>query len=629
MSAKKKRRRLCWRSLLFFPALWITIVNIFFHAGISKVESDANNVNAAIELKPPSQSQPSISKITTLAQEVDPYFSREPLLHRGCTLQFVDQTMAFCFSGGTLDQEIGQLIARRLLEYHFRCSANEIPVIDVTKESRQGRKCVWIQSVVANAESEDVVWDTMHTVETAMHTYSYRSPANPALLIADLFQDYYWLPTQNVAKEPHFFKGRRCLIDYTERPRNKPFRKQRYCANVRLSTQQPFLSFLEDLRLCDVVASNDLTPLILADSLGIPNLAMDPSKQEEYMNYIKGTNRSLDGWSNRLDLRPPPKAEREALSVKIAESFPYHLIQPSKPIEKKADLKTLVIIMGNIRGGDVTWNTFYKHMLDLNSADLALVIGQVPKEKQTSSLFQRAKYLYEFPEFHDWGEAVDQINGSAWRPFILPDANDLWGTWGGVAGKAGSGAIIFMARWYVAKFLVENNLLGQYDRFVLTRSDHYYGCDHDLSLLDNEYMWLPRGEDYTWGITDRHLICNKGQILKALDIYPSIVKHPERYVSPQFADFVPERLLRLRWEQENLWPWIRRFDRVMFTCAIDGDTTRWTEMSQHKVKEGVFLKYEYEYEETTCICKTGPCDFPYTKRKKRVGYPQRDQKLVW
>jgi hypothetical protein len=328
-------------------------------------------------------------------------------------------------------------------------------------------------------------------------------------------------------------------------------------------------------------------------------------------------------------MSPPSKEDRYTLSAKLAESFPYYLIQvPKESMEEENDLKTLVIIMGSIRGGDVTWNTFYKHMLDLNSADLALVIGELPEEKRKSSLFQRAKYLYQFPEFTDWGEAVDSINGSDWRQHILPQANDKWGTWGGVGDKPGSGAVIFMIRWYVAKFLVEENLLDKYDRFVLTRSDHYFGCAHDLSLLDNQYMWIPWGEDYKFGITDRHLVCNRDQILKALDIYPPIVRHPEKYASPQFADLNPEQLLRARWEQEQLWPWVRRFDRVMFTCAVEGDKTRWTEMSAAEVKEGVFLKYEFEYEETTCVCKTGPCNFPYTRRKMRVGYPQRDQKLV-
>jgi hypothetical protein len=620
---KKRRRRACWRSLIGFPFILYVIGNIFFHARIASVEHDEAAFAVMTADPPPTLTQPPIlvSSGKVMKQRItDPSFSREPFMQKGCELQFVDETMAFCYTAdGTLGGELGSRIGTRLLEYHYGCSSKRIPVINVSQESRNERKCLWVDKSTGNhdvVQPGDVIWGSS----------SYASPANPLLLVADLFQDYYWLPTTNIAKRPHFFNGRRCLIDNAEKPASCPFGKRK-CDNVQLSTHQDPFAFLEQLRLCDVIVSNAVVPLVLADSLGIPHVAMNLANEEEYRAHLRATDRTLPGSQTVMSL--PPEEDRSILSAKVAESFPYHLIQvPKESMEEKKDLKTLVIIMGSIRGGDVTWNTFYKHMLDLNSADLALVIGELPEEKRKSSLFQRANYIYQFPEFSDWGEAVDSINGSDWRQHILPQANDKWGTWGGVGDKPGSGAVIFMIRWYVANFLVEENLLEKYDRFVLTRSDHYYGCAHDLSLLDNQYMWIPWGEDYKFGVTDRHLVCNRDQILKALDIYPPIVRHPEKYASPQFADLNPEQLLRARWEQEMLWPWVRRFDRVMFTCAVEGDKTRWTEMSASEVKEGVFLKYEFEYEEATCICKTGPCNFPYTRRKMRVGYPQRDQKLV-
>eukprot|EP00547_Thalassionema_nitzschioides_P012911 CAMPEP_0194262728 /NCGR_PEP_ID=MMETSP0158-20130606/46690_1 /TAXON_ID=33649 /ORGANISM="Thalassionema nitzschioides, Strain L26-B" /LENGTH=384 /DNA_ID=CAMNT_0039002887 /DNA_START=1042 /DNA_END=2192 /DNA_ORIENTATION=+ len=383
---------------------------------------------------------------------------------------------------------------------------------------------------------------------------------------------------------------------------------------INVSSKQDIFSFLAAIRLCDRIVSNTLTPLVIADSVGIPNVATGRDLEDEYRKYGNVTNRVILEWDDRLNLDPISEEDRLAISSKIVESFPFDLISRSKPPNKPplSDLKTLVIIMGNIRGGEAAWKTFYRHMLDINSADLALVVGKVPKGQRNSSLFRRAKYLYEFPEFEDWGDAIEEVYGSDWKQFILPYANDKWGTFGGIGNKQGSGAVIFVIRWYVARFLVENNLVEKYDRFVLTRSDHYYGCDHDLRLLDNTYMWVPKGEDYKFGITDRHLVCNQAHILKALDIYPPILQHPEKYASKEFADLNPEQLIRLRWEQENLWPWVRRFDRVMFTCAVEGDKTRWTEKSKTVVKEGVFLKYEYEYEETTCVCKTGPCTFSFT-----------------
>ena len=40
--------------------------------------------------------------------------------------------------------------------------------------------------------------------------------------------------------------------------------------------------------------------------------------------------------------------------------------------------------------------------------------------------------------------------------------------------QQGSGGIIFLARWFAAQHIQRQNLIQQYDRFVVTRSDRYY-----------------------------------------------------------------------------------------------------------------------------------------------------------
>jgi hypothetical protein len=41
-------------------------------------------------------------------------------------------------------------------------------------------------------------------------------------------------------------------------------------------------------------------------------------------------------------------------------------------------------------GRELTWKTLYNNVLDVNNADLALMIGDISEEYQNSSLFQRA-----------------------------------------------------------------------------------------------------------------------------------------------------------------------------------------------------------------------------------------------
>lgn len=269
--------------------------------------------------------------------------------------------------------------------------------------------------------------------------------------------------------------------------------------------------------------------------------------------------------------------------------------------------RTLIIILGNLRGGELVWSTLYDNVLDPNQADLALMIGRVPTDHRTSSMYQRATYLWEFEEYDNWADAMDLISGTGWRSSLaklLPPESDLLG---GMklpnTTSGGSGAIIFMIRWFLSNEIQSNDLTNRYDRFVLTRSDHYYLCTHDLSLLSQDDLWIPSGEDYD-GITDRHLVVNSRDVLDALDILPELLKNPERYqdcISKKHCK--PESLIKKRWQAMGLDSRVRRFPRMMFTCATEGDTTRWKKMSDEIVPKGVHLKYKAEYRESQKNCE--------------------------
>lgn len=271
--------------------------------------------------------------------------------------------------------------------------------------------------------------------------------------------------------------------------------------------------------------------------------------------------------------------------------------------------QTLVVLIGNLRGGELAWLTLYDNLLDLNQADLALMIGKTPAENKTSSLHNRAKYVWEFDEYDDWGDAMDLINGTGWRstlPKFLPPVSHLLG---GMklpnTESRGSGAIILMIRWLLSNEIKKNNLTSKYDRFVISRSDHYYLCKHDVSLLSQEYLWLPTGEDYG-GVTDRHLVVSSQYLLDALDILPGLLKDPETYkddISHQQDN--PEKLILRRWKVMGLAQRIRRFPRMMFTCAVSTDTTRWMKMTDYVAPEGVHLKYVTEYKGSHQNCRTG------------------------
>mmetsp|Transcript_2857 Transcript_2857/g.4609 ORF Transcript_2857/g.4609 Transcript_2857/m.4609 type:complete len:341 (+) Transcript_2857:203-1225(+) len=284
----------------------------------------------------------------------------------------------------------------------------------------------------------------------------------------------------------------------------------------------------------------------------------------------------------------------------------------SSPPSKQQQNKTLVIIIGTIRGGEKAWQTLYDNVLDPNDADLALLIGNVQEQYSSSSLLSLAKHTWQLEEYDDWGDAVDLIDGPKWRTDILPLLQP-GSALGPLPGQAGSGAIIFMIRWFLSKKIQELGLTNTYDRFVITRADHYYLCKHDLKSLSLDNLWVPFGQDYT-GLTDRHLVVSNRDVLTALDILPHIFQNFDAYSDKlgrgprPFGTMHtnPEILIQRRFELAGLTPRIKHFDRMMFTCAMPGDATRWQRAGTEFVPEGVLLKYEREYQLSHQYCDAQP-----------------------
>jgi uncharacterized protein YsxB (DUF464 family)/tetrahydromethanopterin S-methyltransferase subunit F len=276
--------------------------------------------------------------------------------------------------------------------------------------------------------------------------------------------------------------------------------------------------------------------------------------------------------------------------------------------------RTLVILNGSPRCGDTAWESLYTQLLDVNNADLALAFGASPD--WNSTLYSRAKYIWEFPELDDWGEALDQM-GTGWRRY--KDRDNVMGGVRGSNGQItrGSGAILFWIRWFVkGKLVSEPGLLDQYDWFVYTRSDHFYYCPHDLKAFqkDPNSIYIPQGESYQ-GYTDRHLVASRELIIPALSIFDDIARtdNPD-----EMNESSMETLIARRWRDMNLN--VVLFERMFFTCAKPGDTTRWKKSDIHStpdhIKElGIALKYPKEYFASEKYCKWHKLDTANELRK--------------
>ena len=254
--------------------------------------------------------------------------------------------------------------------------------------------------------------------------------------------------------------------------------------------------------------------------------------------------------------------------------------------------KTIVILLGNCRGGEDAWKSMYKHLLEPLNADLGMVVSE--KDNQDDiSLFKKAKYIRTVPEYTDWGDSIDNIMNEVcetpydWRNDLKMDCN----IWGGVhhgnnKPLGGSGAIVFSYRYQVCKLILENDLLSKYDRFVITRTDHFYEFKHPN--LDNDHIWIPTGEEYG-GICDRHFIANKSDVIPLLNIVPYILKNKYHQKSPS-----PEVVLRDYLKNIGIFDKVKKFPRNCYLVKRKNEQQRWCGQSK-ELPNGLIAKYIHEY----------------------------------
>ena len=172
---------------------------------------------------------------------------------------------------------------------------------------------------------------------------------------------------------------------------------------------------------------------------------------------------------------------------------------------------TLVCLIGSLRGGELTWNSLRDNVLEPNRADLALMIG---KTSELTDLHKWASYVWTIPERTDaeWGVALDRIaaqlhvqNATAWRGdlgffevtkseafSISPRVSNVtWMTPTFLGPSKWSATINLVMRWELKHRLIKHSLHRKYKRFIVTRSDQFYGCPLSLPLLDPKYIWVP------------------------------------------------------------------------------------------------------------------------------------------
>jgi hypothetical protein len=269
-----------------------------------------------------------------------------------------------------------------------------------------------------------------------------------------------------------------------------------------------------------------------------------------------------------------------------------------------SNLKTLIILIGECRGGEETWKTMYENLMIPYNADLALCVGKKNNESiKKNFLTEKSKYIWTINEYEDWYDYFRENFGNSG----IWESNLAYGLNGG-GGTRGVIPIIFK------HFIYQNysKILEKYDRIILTRTDMYY--IHKYPILSNDHFWLMNGEDHG-GYCDR-FFCFPSKYLKECLNICEYVNSKELSVllnkmyeqnsnlsyiqnlSPiENGMFNSESYHRLYFEYTGIVYKIRRCPVLQFIVSSSEDTTRTPDWEKNSTnfKNGLIIRYKNEF----------------------------------
>lgn len=265
--------------------------------------------------------------------------------------------------------------------------------------------------------------------------------------------------------------------------------------------------------------------------------------------------------------------------------------------------KTLVIVLGQARADKLSWASFKKNVLETLDADLALCIGESPMNNNSNLYWANAKFKWEVPEYHDFGDGFDQIQMERygkitnWRK-ILQIQNQWLGGIKGEGEQPGSAGLLIYFRAKLYDFLNDEYLTSTYQRFVITRSDFIWEIPHPkVERLDSDFLWFPYGEFYG-GLTDRHVILSQKYLNTYLNLIDPILNSTDKLMRDMLTynakpNWNLEKYILFRLKSLKLAHKIRYIPYIMYSVRKHSTPSRWS----HGVYDpdlDCFVKYPSE-----------------------------------
>lgn len=238
----------------------------------------------------------------------------------------------------------------------------------------------------------------------------------------------------------------------------------------------------------------------------------------------------------------------------------------------------LVVLAGSPRGGEETWSSLYKYVVNYLDADLAICTGDKWLSKQ--SFLGIAKYQWIFKEPKNWENYYENNFSGSWKEYFLKGEN---------TGLFSSGLIHFALKDIILKKHLD--VLKKYKYIIYTRFDQKY-TDYHPQGRENEIL-IPKGEDY-FGICDRHALFSSKYSEDFLSICEFVNSKESLKMIKGFNNCETTFLNHLN--KTGLIHKVKRLDRSQFTTSLKGEHTNWR-VAKYKLYffKDLMIKYPDEF----------------------------------
>ena len=240
--------------------------------------------------------------------------------------------------------------------------------------------------------------------------------------------------------------------------------------------------------------------------------------------------------------------------------------------------KYLVVLAGSPRGGEKTWNSLIKYVVNHLNADLAVCTTDNFFNKNL--LFEKAKFHWIMKNPNSFEDYYSNFFKGTWREYLLK---------GKGLGLFESGLIHFALKDFVYRNYRE--ILEKYEYIIYTRFDQYY-VDFHPDLTEDK-VFIPEGEDY-FGICDRHVVIKSKDSKKYFSIIDYIDSQNALLDIPAYPNC--ESVYKKHLEYSGLINKVERFERISFTSALKNEPTNWR-IPTYKIflTKNLMIKYPDEF----------------------------------